>query len=262
MAGGSCRIRKRTQRAPVGFCPLQRSRLWKSTNPGFPSPGLFPSRRFSRPQGFAPSRAARACSIPLPLLGFHLQDPPVGGDAPEGEAPRSVRPTEGCRAPKDEAAISATRPLDTPKGTRLSRGMDEPLGELVSSLGARWRAVKPTSGTRPSWWREPLPNLLLSDRVRQAGRPVLASRRPPEGRSDRLGQEQPKIHEIPKDPGSSEAQSLDRRCVAREVASVRSVRWSKQAPTSLCSGPCDLLRAQGPLPATSHVRRARDPNSC
>jgi hypothetical protein len=134
---------------------------------------LFPSRRFSRPQGFAPSRAARACSIPQPLLGFRLQDPPVGGDVPEGNAPRSIRPTDGCLGPKDEAAIGATRPLDTPKGTRLSRGADEPLEELVSSLGALWRTVKPTAGTRPSWRREPLPNLLLSDRVRQAGRPVL-----------------------------------------------------------------------------------------
>lgn len=75
---------ERVRRAPLGFRPLQRTKLRKSTHPGFPSPGSFPSRRFSRPQGFSPSEAARACSIPLPLLGFHLQDPPCAGDALAG----------------------------------------------------------------------------------------------------------------------------------------------------------------------------------
>jgi hypothetical protein len=262
MAGGSCRIRKRTQRAPIGFCPLQRSELWKSTNPGFPSPGLFPSRRFSHPQGFAPSRAARACSIPQPLLGFRLQDPPVGGDAPEGDAPRSVRPTEGYHDPKDEAAISATRRLDTPKGTRLSRGMDEPLGEPVSSLGALWRAVKPTSGTRPSWRREPLPNLLLSSRVRQAGRPVLHLTAPTRRRAP-IGPG--RAAEDPRNPEGSwffgGSEPRPKLCRQRGGSGSEHPFGRSKLRPPFGSGPCDLRWTQGPRPATSHVRRARDPSS-
>ena len=128
----------RAQQASVGFCPLQRSELWKSTNLGFPSPSLFPSRRFSRPQGLTPSRAARACSIPQPLLGFHLQDPPLTGDALAGKPFAQLVPPKAAATRRTRAAIGATRQLDTPKGTRLSRGTDEPLGELVSGLGAHW----------------------------------------------------------------------------------------------------------------------------
>jgi hypothetical protein len=38
--------------------------------PGLTGPGTFPSRRFSHPQGFAPSSLLRSCFIPQPLIGF------------------------------------------------------------------------------------------------------------------------------------------------------------------------------------------------
>jgi hypothetical protein len=180
---------KRARQASLGFCPLQRTELRKSTHPGFPSPGSFPSRRFSRPQGFSPSEAARACSIPLPLLGFHLQDPPLTEDALAGPLSFKLDPPEAAATRRTQAAIGAARQLETPKGIQLSRGTDEPPGRAISSLGTLWQTVKPTAGTRPSWQREPRRNRALFDRARQAGRAFLAPHgASPKASSRRAGQ--------------------------------------------------------------------------
>ena len=88
MTGGGCHARKRVCPAPLGFGPFQRLRYRKSTHPGFPSPGMFPSRRFSRPQGFAPSGPLWACSIPLTLLGFRLEGLEAWIDTPFGACPQ------------------------------------------------------------------------------------------------------------------------------------------------------------------------------
>jgi hypothetical protein len=83
MAGGGCRTRKRAQPAPLGFFPLQRMRIRKSTNPGFPSPGLFPSQRFSRSQGLTPSGTVVGLFHPTNAPGV----PPEGSEV--GSAPLS-----------------------------------------------------------------------------------------------------------------------------------------------------------------------------
>jgi hypothetical protein len=106
---------KRARQASLGFCPLQRTELRKSTHPGFPSPGSFPSRRFSRPQGFSPSETVRACSIPLPLLGFHLQDPP-DRRRPCGHALLQARPTGSGRDPKDAGCDRRRTAVESPEG--------------------------------------------------------------------------------------------------------------------------------------------------
>jgi len=169
---------KRARQASLGFCPLQRTKLRKSTYPGFPSPGPFPSRRFSRPQGFSPSETARACSIPQPLLGFHLQDPPLTEDALAGTLHSKLDPPEAAATRRTQAAIGATRQSEAPKGIQPSRGTDEPPRRAISSPGTLRQTVKPTSGTRPSWQRKPRRNRALSDRTRQAGRafPITCSR--------------------------------------------------------------------------------------
>jgi hypothetical protein len=161
---------KRARQASLGFCPLQRTELRKSTHPGFPSPGSFPSRRFSRPQGFSPSETARACSIPLPLLGFHLQDPPLTEDALAGRLLFKLDPPEAAATRRAQAAIGAARQSKAPKDLQPSRGTDEPPRRTIFSLGTLWQTVKPTAGTRPSWQREPHWNRALSVRARQAGR--------------------------------------------------------------------------------------------
>lgn len=60
-------------RTPAGFAPLRRLKSWKPGFPGFASPSTFPSRRFSRPQGFASPTTLQPCFVLLPPLGFRLQ---------------------------------------------------------------------------------------------------------------------------------------------------------------------------------------------
>jgi hypothetical protein len=134
MTGGGCRDRKRKRPAPLGFCPLQRLWCRKSTNPGFPSPGSFPSRRFSRPQGFAPSGPLWAYSVPLTLLGFRQEGSRVGSAPLSGLVLDRILPAVGGN-PK-VAASSSARWCLLPKGSAPVRGWAEPRRTRFSNLAA------------------------------------------------------------------------------------------------------------------------------
>jgi hypothetical protein len=210
MAGGSCHSRKRSWRAPLGFCPLQRPKLRKSTDPGFPSPGLFPSRRFSRPQGLTPSEAARACSIPLPLMGFRLQSLPIGGDALAGKLVVLHVPPAAAATRRKRPAFGATRQLDTPKDTRPPRGSDELSDSSSPASVPVGRRSGPPQGQGPlggaNLFRTHFPPAVSG----KPDVPAWPSLRPPEGelRSCRAGADRKSAR--PEGRWSSEAQSLDR----------------------------------------------------
>jgi hypothetical protein len=175
MAGGGRQARtRRTRQAPVGFLPLQRMGSRRSTNPGVPLPGSFPSQRFSRSQGFSPSRTVAGL--------FH----PAGA---HGVPPASRPPTSGSRR---------IRVLETPQATRLRRasqpvpalsghpgGRTDGRGNGASSgrnsvFGARARGFKPS--TRNDDLRRVEPQAIIS--LLSSGKPVLPTlrRHQPEGR--------------------------------------------------------------------------------
>lgn len=207
---------ERVRRASLGFCPLQRTKLRKSTHPGFPSPGMFPSRRFSRPQGLTPSETARACSIPLPLLGFRLQDPPLAGDALAGRLLGMLDPPV-LPHPKAQAAVGAARATG-PEGPRRPRGTDEP------QRRARLRPWSPLAD-RQARRRDKILMAARTSSEPSSLRPCPASRAhlsdpswcQPEGRP-RVGQTScGRRVQAPEGAGSSEARSLDRTVAIRAV---------------------------------------------
>ena len=210
MAGGSCHSRKRSWRAPLGFCPLQRTELRKSTHPGFPSPGKFPSRRFSRPQGLTPSEAARAYSIPQPLLGFRLQSLPIGGDALAGKPVVLHAPPTAGAARRKQPAIGATRRLDTPKDTRPSRGTDERCDSSSPAPEPFGRWSNPPQRQGPHDGANLFRTSFSPAASGKPNVPTWLSCRPPEGelQSSRAGADQRSAR--PEGRWSSEAQSLDR----------------------------------------------------
>jgi hypothetical protein len=218
MTGGSRHTRERVQQAPIGFCPLQRPKLRKSTDPRFPSLGSFPSRRFSRPQGLAPSEAARACSIPLPLLGFHLQSPPVGGDALAGKPP-SCLPHRLLPRPKGQKLQSAPHVGWTPRrvpdlrtgGTSVRTARHRPRCPLVS--GQAHLRDKALLAARTSF--EPA---LLQPHPASRAFPPGRRRTHPKVNSDRAGLEPTEGPHVPKDAGSPKAQSLDQTRAYRPAA--------------------------------------------
>jgi hypothetical protein len=256
MAGGSCHSRKRSWRAPLGFCPLQRPELRKSTDPGFPSPGLFPSRRFSRPQGLTPSEAARACSIPQPLMGFRLQSLPVGRDALAGQPVVPRVPPKAAATRRKRPAIGATRRLGTPKDARPSRGADERCDSSSPASVPVGRRSGPPSEQGPHGGANLFRTSFPPAAPGKPDVPAWPSRCPPEGelRSSRAGADRRSAR--PEGRWSSEAQSLDRTHAARAVAcgSKRRAGRSKPRP-ALCSSPCDPLRTRRPTSGHDHIRR-------
>jgi hypothetical protein len=109
MTGGSCPLRERRRRASLGFFPLQRLRNRKSTNPGFPAPGSFPSQRFSRSQGFAPSETLAGLFHPANALGVPLRRLP---------SIRRSRPPKG----PSSIAFARSRPFDTTRAPHVPVG--------------------------------------------------------------------------------------------------------------------------------------------
>jgi hypothetical protein len=260
MAGGSCHSRKRSWRAPLGFSPLQRTELRKSTHPGFPSPGKVPSRRFSRPQGLTPSEAARACSIPQPLMGFRLQSLPIGGDALAGKLIVLRVPPTAATTRRRRPAIDATRRLDTPKDTCPSCGMDERCDSSSPAPEPFGRRSNPPQGQGPHGGANLFRTSLSPAASGKPDVPAWPSRRPPEGelRSSRAGADQRSAR--PEGRWSSEAQSLDRTRVARAVVCGSKLRAerSKLRPAFHFS-PCDVLQTRRPASGHDHIRRAHDP---
>jgi hypothetical protein len=139
---------ERLKQPPIGSRPLQRTKLRKSTFPGFPDPGSFPSRRFSRPQGLSPSEAARACSIPLPLLGFCLEDLPLTGGTLSGTL-SMVLARRRPLLPEGHKRHRISRRSDRLRGEPHDRIRTIPFRGRTSSLGTHRRAIKPASGPRP-----------------------------------------------------------------------------------------------------------------
>jgi hypothetical protein len=103
-------------------------RIRRSTGPGFPSPGSFPSQRFSRSQGFTPSRSLVGLFHPTNALGVRRES--RSGNAPEGVLPlwwshpsgfwrrpegRNRRPDQALvRHP--EGILTAARPMGPREG--------------------------------------------------------------------------------------------------------------------------------------------------
>jgi hypothetical protein len=179
----------RSRQAPLGFRPLQRTELRKSTCPGFPSPGLFPSRRFSRPQGFAPSETARACSIPQPLLGFRLQSPPFGSNALSGRPVVLHAPPVPTATRRKRPAIGAARRSGTPKGAVTSRSTDEQSDSPSPASVPFGRRSGPPQRQGPHGGANLVRACLSSAVPGKPSIPAWLSRRPPEGglRSSRAG---------------------------------------------------------------------------
>jgi hypothetical protein len=185
-------------------------------------------------------------------LGFHLQSLPYGGDALAGKPVLQHVPPKADATRRKHPAIGATRRLGTPKGARSSRGTDEPVGQLVSSLGTLWRAVRPTSGTRPSWQREPRPNRPHSSRTRQAERSCLAftlsARRQapiePDG-------SRPKIRTPRRTLALQRPRPQPNTCRrAVDCGLKRRAGRSKLRPP-FCSSPCSLPQTQGLRPTAT-----------
>jgi hypothetical protein len=252
-------MRERMQQAPIGFCPLQRPKLRKSTDPGFPTPGSFPSRRFSRPQGFAPSEAARACSIPLPLLGFHLQSLPVGGDALAGKPP-SCLPHRWLPRPEGRELRSAPHVGWTPRrvpafragGTSVRTARLQPRCPLVS--GQAHRRDKALLAARTSL------SLLSLSLARQAERSCLAVPQPTRRRTPiEPGWSRPKVR--------TSRRTLALRRLKASIEPVHAVRWpvtSSFASVGASSSLPSALRrsvqqTRKPTSGRSHVRPAHDP---
>jgi hypothetical protein len=157
MAGGGRHVRKRPRRASLGFCPLQRMELWKSTLPGFPGPGMFPSQRFSRSQGFTPSKTLVGMFQPTGAPGVPTADllrpdsslagkPLVELRPPKPFVARRPGPGSGssCRRdPKVRSAPGAAQWNATPKGLVPVHDC-EAARAAPSSRRARLWAVRPT----------------------------------------------------------------------------------------------------------------------
>jgi len=161
MTGGSCPLRKQRRRASLGFLPLQRSRNRRSTYPGFPAPGSFPSQRFSRSQGFAPSDTAAGLFHPAGTLGvppprlpsIRRSRPPKG---PSSIAFARSRPFRPAQAPYFQVGGAyLDRPRRAPLCTRqaeLQRTDLRPPSSLLRPEGLRssvWPPGVPVSKPRP-----------------------------------------------------------------------------------------------------------------
>jgi hypothetical protein len=148
MTRGGAPDDKRLKQPPIGFRPLQRTKLRKSTFPRFPAPGSFPSRRFSRPQGFSPSEAARACSIPLPLLGFCLKGLPLTAGALSGTLSLALARRRPM-LPEGYTRLQISCRSDRHEGEPHDRIRTSPFRGRTCSLGTHQRAIKPAAGPRP-----------------------------------------------------------------------------------------------------------------
>jgi hypothetical protein len=180
MAGGGRQAHtRRARQAPVGFVPLQRMRSRRSTNPGFPRPGSFPSQRFSRSQGFAPSKT---------LAGlFHPANAP---GVPSRDRPRTSgsRGTRVVKAPREAQFRRAEQPGPVLSGHPKAHGRTGlwNLSGRISVFGARERGVKPS--TRDDDHRRVEPQAIhspLSSGKPKPPIPPAATRRTTAGRAGR-----------------------------------------------------------------------------
>jgi hypothetical protein len=252
MAGGSCHSRKRSWRAPLGFCPLQRTKLRKSTDPGFPSPGLFPSRRFSRPQGLTPSEAARACSIPLPLMGFRLQSLPVGGDALAGKP-------VNLRVPPKAATTRRKRPRSAPHVGWTPRRMPALRAVRTSGATARLQPRCPLAGGQTHRRDKALMAARTSSepaslQPRPASRTFLPDRpgvRPKAG-SDRAGREPTEGPHVPRDVGLRRLRASTKHVLPERWHTARGVEPDGASPDlSSTLRRATFCEPEGPRPATT-----------
>jgi hypothetical protein len=154
MAGGGRQAHtRRARQASLGFFPLQRMRSRRSTNPGFPRPGPFPSQRFSRSQGFAPSKT---------LAGlFH---PANAHGVPPKERPQTSgsRGTRVVKIPQEAQFRRAEQPGPAQPEHPKAHGRTGQwnLSGRDSVFGAQERGVKPS--TRDDDHRRVEPQVILS----------------------------------------------------------------------------------------------------
>jgi hypothetical protein len=146
MAGGGCHARKRAQPAPLGFFPLQRMRIRKSTNPGFPIPGLFPSQRFSRSQGLTPSGTVVGLFHPTNAPGVPPEGPGTGSAPLSGLLSRWPCLSIAWAARRSPSAFAATLWSFLPKDSAPVRGPARPEGTRFSNLVVLARQSSLTHG--------------------------------------------------------------------------------------------------------------------
>jgi hypothetical protein len=96
---------------------------------------MFPSQRFSRSQGFAPSGPLWAFSIPLTLLGFRPEGPEDRRDTPRGVALQEVLPPS-CLATRRTQALRSAQWIVLPKGSDPAYGWAKPKRAAYNDLGA------------------------------------------------------------------------------------------------------------------------------
>jgi hypothetical protein len=142
MAGGGRQAHTRHARqAPVGFSPLQRMRSRRSTNPGFPRPGSFPSQRFSRSQGVTPSKTLAGLFHPADAHGVPSKNRPQTG------GPRRIRVLEALERRRSEDPSNPALPCrNTPGGARTDGAMELP-ADASRSLVSRQGGSNPPPGT-------------------------------------------------------------------------------------------------------------------
>jgi len=139
MAGGGRQAHTgRARQASLGFLPLQRMRSRRSTNPGFPSPGLFPSQRFSRSQGVTPSKTLAGLFHPANAPGV----PPNGRPRTSGS-----RGTRVLKAPQTAQLRRAESPGPAQSVHPKAHGQTGRwnLSGRDSVFGAQERGVKPST---------------------------------------------------------------------------------------------------------------------
>ncbi len=148
-----------------------------------------PSRRFTRPQGFAPPRTCRPCSMPVPFMGFSLQgrSPPaerytlsdaaallrliLAGRVPLSGPPARTSTSRPCSLRASVPIIRRFRPDDwpqpswvfPPQGLLLSR--HDPLGSPLMGLAPGvheappFAALQSLTGVTVGWTLSSLPPL-------------------------------------------------------------------------------------------------------
>jgi len=147
---------------------------------GLPTPSTFPSRRFSRPQGFTSPATSQPCFVLLPPVGFSPSErfPPEWPATVSGPDPHMalhdlavIRPQPGepslvrtpCRSlhsplmtpPSD---VLHSRPFASPPGSTIRKSVfaDEVFNPAVNRCSPGVSLLQGTSFHRPAIHRHPL----------------------------------------------------------------------------------------------------------
>lgn len=144
----------------MGFCPLQRMRIRKSTDPGFPRPGSFPSQRFYAPRGLLLPEPLWACSIPQTLLRFHREvgNRPVLPRVLLGQSPAPLNPTR----PKVDPIQRQTGPARLRRADRSPSNPSPPRRACSRLLNGQYSRGREPQSAPPQLASEPVRGALLT----------------------------------------------------------------------------------------------------